>query len=62
MITGTFIPQDCDKINCRRLSASKYKEKYSTKKKRTKIVRGKAKQKDDKNEFKKGQIDTAAAF
>ena len=32
------------------------------KKKRTKIVRGKAKQKDDKNEFKKGQIDTAGAF
>ena len=32
------------------------------KKKRTKIVRGKAKQKDDKNEFKKGQTDTAGAF
>ena len=62
MITGKFILQDCHKINRKRLSVSKYKEKYSTKKKRTKIVRGKAKQKDDKNEFKKGQIDTAAAF
>ena len=53
--------QDCHKINRKRLSASKYKEKYSTKK-RAKIVRGKAKQKDDKNKFKKGHIDTASAF
>ena len=54
--------QDCDTINCKRLFASKYKEIDSIKKKRRKIRRGKAKQKDDKNESKDGQAYKAGAF
>ena len=54
LIPGKFTLQGCDKINCKRLFASKYKEMESTKKRR-RIRRGKAKQKDDKNESKEGQ-------
>ena len=61
LIPGKFTLQDCDKINCKRLLASKYKEMDSTKKRR-KICRGKAKQKDDKNESKEGQTYKAGAF
>ena len=54
LLPGTFTLQGCDTINRKRLFASKYKEMDSTKKRR-KIRRGKAKQKDDKNESKEGQ-------
>ena len=54
LMQGKFTLQGCDKINCKRLFASKYKEMESTKKRR-RIRRGKAKQKDDKNESKEGQ-------
>ena len=60
LIPGTFTLQGCDTINRKRLFASKYKEMDSTKKRR-KIRRGKAKQKDDKNESK-GQTYKAGAF
>ena len=61
LILGKFTLQSCDTSNCKRLSASKYKEIDSTKKRR-KIRRGKAKQKDDKNESKEGQNHKAGAF
>ena len=61
LIPGTFTLQGCDGINRKRLFASKYKEKESTKKRR-KISRGKARQKDDKNESKEGQTYKAGAF
>ena len=61
LIPGKFTLQGFDKINRKRLLASKYKEMDSTKKRR-KIRRGKAKQKDDKNESKEGQTYKAGAF
>ena len=61
LIPGKFTLQACDKINRKRLFASKYKEMDSTRKRR-KIRRGKAKQKDDKNESKEGQTYKAGAF
>ena len=54
LMQGKFTLQGCDKINCKRLFASKYKEMESTKKRR-RIRRGKAKQKYDKNKSKEGQ-------
>ena len=59
LIPGKFTLQACDKINRKRLSSSKFKEMDSTRKRR-KIRRGKAKQKDDKNESKEGQTYKAA--
>ena len=61
LIAGKFTLQGCDKISRKRLVASKYKEMDSTKKRR-KICRGKAKQKDDKNESKEGQTYKAGSF
>ena len=54
LIPGKFTLQVCDKINRKRLSSSKFKEMDSTRKRR-KIRRGKAKQRDDKSESKEGQ-------
>ena len=51
LIPGMFTLQGCNTINRKRVFTSKYKEMVSTKKRR-KIRRGKAKQKDDKNESK----------
>ena len=61
LIPGKFTLQGCDKINCKRLFASKYKEMESTKKRR-RIRRGKAKQKYDKNKSKEGQTYKAGAL
>ena len=60
LIPGKFTRQGCDKINCKRLLASKCKEMDCTKKRR-KIRCFKAKQKDDKNESKEGQTYKAGA-
>ena len=56
LIPEKFTLQDCHQINCKRLFASKYK-KGLYRKKRRKIVRGKAKQKDDKINPKKYKMD-----
>ena len=61
LIAGKFTLQGCDKISRKRLVASKYTEMDSTKKRR-KICRCKAKQKDDKNESKEGQTYKAGSF
>ena len=61
LIPGTLTLQGCDIINRKRFFASKYNEMDCTKK-RGKIRRGKAKQKDDKNESKEGQTYKAGGF
>ena len=59
-IPGNFTLEGCDKINRKRLFASKYEEIDSTKKRR-KIRRSKAK-KRLQNESKEGKTYKAGAF
>ena len=61
MIPGKYTVSVCQKLNQKRLYASRYKTLDSTKKPR-KIRRGKAKGHDDKNEEKEGESYEAGAF
>lgn len=61
MVPGRYMLTGCNKTNKRRLYDSIYQDKESTKKRR-KIIRGKKKQKDDKNEELEGTVYKAGEF
>ena len=56
LIPGKFIMQGCDKINSKRLLASKYKEVYSTKKAEEKYAVVKQRKKTIKMTTKKDRL------
>ena len=61
MIPGQYTVKGCKIINQKRLSNSSYKNIESSKKRR-KVIRGKSKQKDDKNDEKDGETYAPGAF
>ena len=61
MVPGKYCLEGCEKINKKRLFASKYNNLEATKKRRN-IRRSKAKTKDDKNNDKEGQFYEAGLF
>ena len=61
MTPGKYTLKGCQNINHRRLFRSAYKNKESSKKRR-KIIWGKSKRKDDKNEEKEGETYAAGAY
>ena len=62
LIPGKFIMQGCDKINSKRLLASKYKEVYSTKKAKEKYAVVKQSKKTTKMTTKKDRLIRLAPF